>query len=371
MNERKGTERQPAYLRLYTLLREEILRGERRFGERLPSRRQLARDQGLSVVTVEHSLELLCQEGYVESRPKSGFFVIYRETDGFARTADPAERGEERPEEGETGAEATVPGISRSPEMFPFSTLAKTMRRTLAEQGERILLKTDNPGAMELREAISRYLGRNRGIHVRPEQIVVGSGAEYLYGLVAELLGRERLFGIESPGYAKIRQVYEARGVRCDLLPLGRQGIRSDALKRTEATVLHITPYRSFPSGVTASAGKRREYLVWADREDRFIVEDDFESEFSLLRKPEETVFARTQRDNVIYLNTFSRTLSPSFRVGYMALPERLLVRYRERAGFYSCTVPAFEQFVLAELLNSGDFERHINRVRRMQRRQV
>ena len=137
----------------------------------------------------------------------------------------------------------------------------------------------------------------------------------------------------------------------------------------TEATVLHITPYRSFPSGVTASASKRREYLRWAEAGDRYIVEDDFESEFSLLRKPEETVFARSRSQNVIYLNTFSRTVSPSLRVGYMVLPRKLLPVFEMRVGFYSCTVPAFEQYVLAELLEGGDFERHINRIRRAGRR--
>ena len=373
---------QPAYLRLYQTLKEEILRGERRAGEKLPSRRQLARDYQISAVTAEHSLDLLIQEGYIEARPRSGCYVIYRETDGFAGAAGewqtPGDaKGNAKPVQADhqdagitaasgtgwsEGMEEAAPG-----ECFPFTILARTMRRVLAVQGERLLMKTDNQGAPELRAAISRYLGRNREIHAAPEQIVVGSGAEYLYGLVVELLGKDRMFAIESPSYEKIRQVYEARGVRCDQLPLGRDGIRSDALKATEATVLHITPFRSYPSGVTASASKRQEYLRWAGKGNRYIVEDDVESEFSLLRKPEETVFSRGGR--VIYLNTFSRTLSPSFRIGYMVLPAELLPLYRERLGFYSCTVPVFEQFVLTELLNNGDFERHINRIRRKRRR--
>ena len=183
------------------------------------------------------------------------------------------------------------------------------------------------------------------------------------------MLGRDRVFAIESPSYEKIEQVYRARGVRCELLPLGHDGIRSAALKSTAAQVLHITPFRSFPSGVTASASKRLEYLQWAGEGDRYIVEDDFESEFSLLRKPEETVFARAERQNVIYLNTFSRTVSPSIRVGYMLLPPRLREVFSQKAGFYSCPVPAFEQYVLSVLLDSGDFERHINRIRRQERK--
>ena len=141
------------------------------------------------------------------------------------------------------------------------------------------------------------------------------------------------------------------------------------ALAASAADVLHVTPFHSWPTGVTAPAAKRYEYLDWARRGERFIVEDDFESEFSLLRKPEETVFAATQMQNVIYLNTFSRTVSPSMRVGYMVLPERLVPVFREKVGFYSCSVPAFEQYVLAELLKNGEFERHINRVSRRERK--
>ncbi len=347
----------PAYLQLYEKLREEILRGDLAHGARMPSRRQLAREYGVSAVTALHSLELLCQEGYAESRARSGTFVTYRDADGFAQPAP--------------GPLPLPVAAERVRGMFPFSVLARTMRRVLAEYGENILVKPPNAGCPELREALRRYLARNRGIRVKAEQIVIGSGAEYLYGLVVELLGRERIIAVESPSYAKIEQVYRARGVACDLLELGQDGIRSEALRRTRASVLHITPYRSFPSGVTASASKRREYLRWAEQGSRYIVEDDFESEFSVLRKPEETVFARSERGNVIYLNTFSRTVSPSIRVGYMVLPESLTDVFAEKLGFYSCSVPAFEQYVLASLMESGEFERHINRLRREARKQA
>ena len=347
----------PAYLALYESLRDEILSGFRPRGSRLPSRRSLARDRGVSEITVDHGIELLCEEGYAEARPRSGVFVTYRDGGGFsapteaAVPADPAPRPENR-------------------DTFPFPTLAKVMRRVLSDYGESLMVKPPNTGCEALREALRSYLARNRGIRVTREQIVIGSGAEYLYGLVVEMLGRDQIWGLESPSYEKIERVYRSRGVRCDLLPLGRDGIVSEALQATCASVLHITPFRSFPSGITASASKRQEYLRWVSEPDRFIVEDDYESEFSLLRKPEETVFAATQMQNVIYLNTFSRTVSPSMRVGYMVLPEKLLSLFREKVGFYSCSVPAFEQIVLAELLNNGEFERHINRVRRRERKQ-
>ena len=347
----------PAYLMLYESLREEILSGARPFGSRLPSRRSLARDRGVSAVTAEHSYDLLCEEGYAESRPKSGYFVIYRETDGFSLPVGPPVRR----------AAESVPAPDR--DSYPFPSLARVMRRVLSEYGEEILVRPPNTGCAELREALCRYLARNRGIRVDADQIVIGAGAEYLYGLTVELLGPGRIYGIEAPSYRKIEQVYRSRGIRVEYCPLGRDGILSEALRTTKASVLHITPFRSFPSGVTASPSKRREYLRWASEPDRYLVEDDYESEFSLLRKPEETVFAGAVRQNVIYLNTFTRTVSPAIRVGYMVLPRPLLPVFSLRVGFYSCTVPAFEQYVLAELINSGDFERHINRIRRSERK--
>lgn len=349
--------RKPAYLALYETLRDEILSGVRPFGSRLPSRRVLARDRGVSAITAEHSIELLCEEGYVESRPRSGCFVIYRESDGFTL---PAARPEHR-------IVSAPPALGRN--TFPFPALARVMRRVLAEYGEEILVRPPNAGCLELREAIRSYLARNRGIRVQTDQIIIGAGAEYLYGLAVELLGNSRVYGIEAPSYQKIEQVYRSRGVSVDFCPLGKDGILSEALRTTGASVLHITPFRSFPSGVTATASKRREYLRWASEGDRYIVEDDYESEFSLLRKPEETLFAGSSRQNVIYLNTFSRTVSPAFRVGYMVLPRALLPVFELRVGFYSCTVPSFEQYVLAELISGGDFERHINRIRRSERR--
>ena len=349
-----------AYLQLYESLRERITQGVWAYGERLPSRRETAREERLSVITVEHSYELLCQEGYIEARPRSGYYVMYRPLDGFAQVSPPAARPAP-PARYAAGQENS----------FPFSVLARTMRRVMTEYGEALLSKSPNTGCDALRQAVARYLARNRGMNAAPEQIVIGSGAEYLYGLVVEMLGRDRVYAIESPSYEKIEQVYRAKGVQCDLLPLAHDGIRSDALAATGASVLHITPYRSFPSGVTASASKRREYIHWAAEGERFIVEDDFESEFSLLRKPEETVFSQSKKENVIYLNTFTRTVSPAIRVGYMVLPVRLIPLFSRTVGFYSCTVPAFEQYVLAELMDNGDFERHINRIRRVERRKL
>ena len=199
----------------------------------------------------------------------------------------------------------------------------------------------------------------------QPECIVVGSGAEYLYGLIVQLLGRERVYGLEDPGYEKIRQVYAANGAVCELLPMGEDGIRAGALQKTRASVLHITPFHSFPTGITTSAAKRSDYLAWAAERNAILIEDDFDSEFSENKKPLQTLYSMDRHGCVIYVNTFSHSLAPSMRMGYMVLPESLMERYRQTLGFYSCSVPLFDQYVLARFISQGYFERHLNRLRR------
>ncbi len=351
----------PAYLQLYKQLREDIIAGLYPYGSKLPSKRLIATEIGISTVTVEHSYALLCEEGYVESKERSGYFVCFRTEDVFLSSAKEATL---------SVSESQRLSAVVTPE-FPFSVLAKTMRSVLNDYEEEILDRSPNCGCMELRDALCRYLLRSRGILADTSQIVIGSGSEYLYSLIVELLGREKLYALESPSYKKIEQVYRAADARYTMLPLGTDGIKSSALRACTADVLHISPFRSFPSGVTASASKRHEYMRWAAKKHRYLVEDDFESEFTVSKKPEETLFSHSPDDNVIYMNTFSKTISPSLRVGYMVLPKHLVPVFEEKLGFYSCTVPTYMQYVLAKLLNNGDFERHINRVRRKKRKEL
>lgn len=346
-----------AYIQLYEQLREDIVKGVLPYGAKLPSKRLLAEETGTSVITVEHTYSILCEEGYCEARQRSGYFVIYKESDFLSNVERNSRNKSQR---------KYVQDVKCQ---FPFSVLSKTMRKVLAEYREEILIKPPNQGCMELRSVISNYLARSNGILVRPEQVLIGSGAEYFYSLIVQLLGKQQKFALEKPSYEKIRKVYEANGIVCDMLEMGQDGIKSNELDRTDARVLHITPFHSFPSGVTASVSKRHEYLRWAESREGYIIEDNFDSELTVSKKNEDTVFSLAKKEKVIYLNTFSQTIAPAMRIGYMILPEHLLETFQSKLGFYSCTVPVFEQYVLAELIESGDFERHINRVRRARRK--
>lgn len=370
--------RQPAYLQLYNQLREDITRGLCPYGSKLPSKRFLAAETGTSVITVQHAYDLLADEGYIESRERSGYYVSYKENELFPVAAVTEEIASDLSEPADLSETTDVHEISDIPirgpvvtpeqEQFPFNTLAKIARKVLSEYGESLMVRSPNSGTVFLRETIAQYLARSRRMNVAPDQIIIGSGSEYLYNLIVQMLGRERIFALEDPSYEKIQLVYEASGVCCRMLPMDRKGVRVSALKKTDATVLHVTPFNSYPSGITATASRRADYIRWASAEDRFIIEDDFDSEFSMSTKAEDTLFSLEPNRSVIYMNTFTRTISPAVRVGYMVLPAQLSAAMQEKISFYSCTVPVFTQHLLAELIRNGDFERHINRVRRRRR---
>ena len=337
-----------AYRQLYIQLKEAIAGGLYPPGSRLPSKRSLAAETGVSVITVEHAFALLVDEGWAEARERSGIYAL--------------RRVEPRPLPPAALEEMSLP--KSIPEGFPFSALARIMRRTLADKGEQILAKSPPLGTIELRSAIRRYLARSRGLDADEGQILIGSGAEYLYSLLVQLLGRETDYAIEQPCWEKIRLVYEACGVRCVGLPMGADGIESEMLAACRAGVLHVTPYHSYPSGITVGAAKRAEYAAWAKANEAWIVEDDYESELASPRGRIETVAALLP-ERTIYLSTFSKTLAPSFRAGYLVLPAPLMERYRARLGFYSCSVPVYDQYVLSEFIDSGELERSLSRRRR------
>ena len=354
-----SADKQYAYMNIYWRIRSDIESGAYRYGAKLPSKRSLAEKLDTSVITVQHAYGLLCDEGYIVTKQRSGYYVAYKETDfisnSYERDVPIKITPNERPAEN----------------AFPFTVLSKTMRKVMLDRGDRILKKSVGQGIYELRSAISSYLKRSVGISAQPEQIIIGAGAEYLYSMVVQFLGNRRGYALEKPSYRKIQQVYEANGAVCELLELGSNGIKSSSLKACKSTVLHITPFNSYPSLVTADVSKRLEYLAWAKERNGIIIEDNYDSELTVSKKNDESVFSMTDAGNVIYINTFSRTLSPAFRVGYMVLPIEMCSDFKDKLGFYVCPVSVFEQFLIAELMESGDYERHINRIRRKKRKEM
>ena len=344
------------YYALYQCIKEDIVAGVIAPGSKLPSKRALAEHLGVSAITVEYAYRQLADEGYIYTRERSGYYV--------RSIAVPAPA----PAQGREPLRLLPEDMAAGPAdaHFPYSIWFKTLRRVISQYGQALVARSPNKGCAVLRNAIAQYLLRYRGMHAQPEQIVVGSGSEQLYQSVVRMLGSDRVYGIEWPSYRQIEAVYTGAGARVERLAIGPEGIDSAALASAEADVLHVTPFHSWPTGVTAPAAKRYEYLRWAAaKPGRRIVEDDFDSEFFMPGQPLEPLYSLDKTGSVIYINTFSKSLAPSMRRGYMILPADLLEQYDAQVGMYSCSVPVLEQYALAEFMDQGHFERHLNRVRR------
>lgn len=355
MEQRNGTS---LYDYLYRCIRADILSGTLSTHERLPSKRALAEHLQVSVITVEAAYQQLEAEGYVYAEPKRGFFVspVERAPAPIAQTFIPAELPSPswQLDLGRNQAD-----ISR----FPATTWARLTRQVLSEGN--FLAPAPHQGLPELRQAIANDLRDFKGMAVLPEQIVVGAGAEYLYLLLAQLFGPNAIFAVEDPGYPKIRQVYQKCGAICRPVPLDRQGMNLAALSASGATVAHISPTHHYPTGIITPIGRRQALLRWAEETGGFIIEDDYDSEFRFVGRPIPTLQSIDLGGRVVYMNTFSQTISPSMRVGFMVLPLRLLEQYRRELDFYACTVPVMDQHVLARFLSGGHYEQHLSRMRK------
>ena len=345
----------PLYEALYRCIRQDILEGRLLPGEKLPSKRALADHLEISKITVETAYQQLLAEGFIRSQEKVGYFVEH-----LQRQSSTPVRKESR----EETEEALIDLTGESCAHFPFSVWSRLQREVMLDLGEGLLLPLHNQGLPQLRNAIAHHLSQFRGMQVDPDNILIGAGTDFLYNLLVQLLGRDKRYGIEEPGYGKIQKIYEAAGAACNLLSLDPQGVDPEDLGDTQ--VLHISPSHHFPSGIVTPLPRRQALLNWVHgADDRWIIEDDYDSEFRFNAHPMPALHTLDGGKKVIYMNTFSKTLAPSIRISYMVLPDVLMARFREVLGFYGCTVPSFEQHTLARFLSRGYFEKHINRMRK------
>ena len=345
----------PLYEALYRNIRGDILTGKLPAHTKLPSKRALAENLEVSKITVETAYGQLLEEGYIRSVEKVGYFV-----EPILVQSAPAEK---IPHREEPCSEETGPG----PEKFPFSVWSRLQREVMLDYGEKLLLPLLNQGSYELRRAIADHLADFRGMNVDPGNILVGAGTDFLYNLLIQLLGRDKTYAVEEPGYGKIRKIYAAGGVSCVSAMMDDKGVVPGSLGR--AGVLHISPAHHFPTGLVTPVSRRLELLRWAREQEGYIIEDDYDSEFRFDAHPMPTMMSLDHSGRVVYMNTFSKSLAPSIRVSYLVLPEEMMGKFREKLGFYSCTVSGFEQYTLARFLSRGHFEKHINRMRRFYRR--
>ncbi len=382
------------YRHLYKCIKNDILTRTLRAGEKLPSKRTFAKNLGISVITVENAYAQLISEGYLYSIPKKGFFVsdISMLPPKAALSQNSPSRLQALPEETERPGRAEPAGTSplyqsdsagtadpsggRGPLIdltsnqtdirnFPFSIWAKLVREVLNESQQELVTNPPCGGVQKLRSAIAKHLRDFRGITVAPEQIIMGAGTEYLYSLLIQLLGFDKTYAVEDPGYRKIARIYEKHKVACRHIPLDEYGVCVPALEESGADVLHLSPSHHFPTGLVTPISRRYELLGWAARaENRYIIEDDYDSEFRMNGNPIPAMQSIDLSEKVVYINTFTKTLASTVRISYMILPRHLAERFYRELSFYSCTVSNFEQYTLARFIENGSFEKHLNRMR-------
>lgn len=407
------------YEYLYRCIRHDIAHGKVEPGQKLPSKRALAKQLGVSLITIEAAYDQLAAEGYIRSRERCGYYACdlapaakieepgsaqhrtettiapaRRERDNHAaglnnqqllsqekgRLEDsPGHRPTVNPDTQPAGP--TAPHAQSIPSdaplladfthstlattMLPYSAWAKAVRQTLSDESAASLAEAASAaGSPELRSAIADHLRQYRGMDVSPDQVVIGAGSQTLYQLLVQLLGRTRRCAVEDPGYPLLTRMYEQQDAQVAHIGLDDSGIDIDALEASDASVAHIMPSHQFPTGIVTTAARRRELLNWAREGDRYLIEDDYDSEFRMAGRPIPSLFGIDAAERVLYLNSFAKSLGAAFRMAYLVLPPQLAQRFRKQLGFYANTVSPLDQLALARFIEQGHYDRHVNRLR-------
>ena len=405
------------YEYLYRCIRHDIAHGKVEAEQKLPSKRALAKQLGVSLITIEAAYDQLAAEGYIRSRERCGYYACdlapaakikepgsvqqrteaanapaRRERDNraansngfqpfsrekghpegttalpsdFASTIDDAAepRPQNTPSDAPLLADFTHSTLATT--MLPYSAWAKAVRRTLSDESAASLAEAASAaGSPELRSAIADHLRQYRGMNVSPDQVVIGAGSQTLYQLLVQLLGRTRRYAVEDPGYPLLTRMYEQQDAQVAHIGLDDSGIDVDALEASGASVAHIMPSHQLPTGIVTTAARRRELLNWAREGDRYLIEDDYDSEFRMAGRPIPSLFGIDAAERVLYLNSFAKSLGAAFRMAYLVLPPQLAQRFRKQLGFYANTVSPLDQLALARFIEQGHYDRHVNRLR-------
>lgn len=365
------------YEQIYEYIKQDICEGKLLTGERLPSTRSLAEYLQVARSTVDYAYEQLISEGYIESRPYRGYFVCSLEDiislDGNVELKKeiteeiPTYEEDHIKEAGNYKYDFSPYAVDMS--LFPFE-IWKRINKNILNYGNWELFSQGAPqGDYDLRETIARYLHSSRGVNCSPNQIIIGAGTDYLLMLLEKILGRHVKIAMENPTYAKAYKIFKSFAYDITTIDLLSEGLDIGKLKDSDVRGVYVMPSHQFPTGAVMTAGKRNELLKWASKEEgRFIIEDDYDSEFRYKGKPIPSLQSTDQHGKVIYMGTFSKAIAPAIRVSYMVLPDNMLKRYKKECSFYSCTVSRIDQKILNEFIRDGYFERYLNRMRKKYR---
>lgn len=355
------------YQQIYEHIRQEIREGKLLAGERLPSTRSLAEYLQVARSTVDYAYDQLLSEGYIEAKPYKGYFVCRLEGIFTMEQQEMTEPEVVRPDSQEDGTQVQVDFSPYGIDMtgFPFGVWKRITKNILNDSNSELFAQGEPQGDYDLRMTISRYLHSSRGVNCRPEQIIVGAGNDYLLLLLEKILGRHVGIAMENPTYKRAYRIFQSFAYRIYTVDMDDKGMRADRLSGLPVRAAYVMPSHQYPTGAVMTIGRRAELLSWAEKEpDRYLIEDDYDSEFRYRGKPIPSLQSSDKRGKVIYIGTFSKAIAPAIRVSYMVLPESLLEVYRRDCSFYSCTVSRIDQRILNEFIRDGYFERHLNKMR-------
>lgn len=355
------------YQQIYEHIRQEIREGKLLAGERLPSTRSLAEYLQVARSTVDYAYDQLLSEGYIEAKPYKGYFVCRLEGIFTMEQQEMTEPEVVRPDSQEDGTQVQVDFSPYGIDMtgFPFGVWKRITKNILNDSNSELFAQGEPQGDYDLRMTISRYLHSSRGVNCRPEQIIVGAGNDYLLLLLEKLLGRHVGIAMENPTYKRAYRIFQSFAYRIYTVDMDDKGMRADRLSGLPVRAAYVMPSHQYPTGAVMTIGRRAELLRWAEKEPyRYLIEDDYDSEFRYRGKPIPSLQSSDKRGKVIYIGTFSKAIAPAIRVSYMVLPESLLEVYRRDCSFYSCTVSRIDQRILNEFIRDGYFERHLNKMR-------
>lgn len=360
------------YEQIYEYIKNEIRTGKLLAGEKLPSTRSLAEYLQVARSTVDTAYSQLLAEGYIEARPCKGYFVcrveeLFDLSDSWQGRAADEEKDRQTVIDKAVQMQYDFSPHAITMKYFPFATWKRITKEILVDANSEMFALGDARGDYELRETISRYLHSSRGVNCTPEQVIIGAGNDYLLMLLEKILGRHVPIAMENPTYKRAYQVFSSFAYEIETIPMDEFGIRVEALKESQARVAYIMPSHQYPTGIVMPIGRRMELLRWAEeKEDRFLIEDDYDSEFRYKGKPIPSLQASDRSGKVIYIGTFSKSIAPAIRVGYLVLPRQLLTRYQESCGFFASTVSRIDQRILNEFIKNGYFERYLNKMRKL-----
>lgn len=354
---------QPLYQQLYHYIKSEIQSGRIAWNTKLPSKRKLSAHLNISQNTIQAAYDQLIEEGYVTPVERKGFYVC--KLDNMVKLDVHNDGKSSRKQDIRNQAEYDFSYHGVDMESFPFSTWRKLMKDVINEYDKELIELGDSQGQPGLRTSIADYLRQSRGVNCRADQIVISAGTEFLIQLLVQLLDKNSVYGLENPGYERLNYLFKSNGVKFRAINIDANGMIPEEIQKSGANILCITPAHQFPSGSIMPITRRIKLLNWAnEKEERYIIEDDYDSEFKYSGKPIPALQGLDTSGKVIYMGAFSKSLSPATRVSYMVLPEKLLKGYKENLSFFICPVPSIDQKVLCRFIQEGYFERHLNRMR-------